>query len=333
MKKVLYTIVHTYAGGIRILIVTALLVCASVTAIAEDEIETIDGTVFKGKIIKEDRKSVYLKIKTGTVMIDRDMIQAVRMEESWGIEDHVERIETQQTDNDTSQLESQQMPDSGLIYFPLQMGSWWKYRVRYTPKSLYGEPLPDAEAVYELTWEITDQTRTNTLYFSQYAWHLPDLFQLSIHRDDRPDDVVKKILFVGSLEGDASKAFLVMVDESRTDRFFYQRLVPKNPFLKYTRQWADIGQEGDATFKSTSKIIGIEGIDTASGFFEDCLVIERTDEVENQTVISRFYIWYAPGIGMVKMIQEIVYPQVESGNLLKSYIFQEYDLLDYGVNE
>jgi len=32
------------------------------------------------------------------------------------------------------------------------------------------------------------------------------------------------------------------------------------------------------------------------------------------------------------MVQEIVYPQVESGALLKSSIFQEYELIDYGVH-
>ncbi|MDX9702733.1 MAG: hypothetical protein RBU23_06795 [Candidatus Auribacterota bacterium] len=312
------------------MIVTVLFVLFMFkTAYAEDEIETLDGSLFKGKIVKEDNKSVYLKIKTGTVLIDRDMIKSVRMSQSWDIEDHVERLD--KTSANVTAKKNPEPQSHSIIYFPLKMGSWWKYNVRYTPQNLYGEHLTEKSSAYVTTWEITDQTRTNTLYFSQYAWHLPDIYQLTISRDDVTGQPTRKMLFVGSLEGEADKAFLVMVDQNRKDSFFYQRILPKNPFLKYTSQWTDIGQESKATFKSASKIIGVEGIDTACGYFEDCLVIERVDKVENQTLQSRVYFWYAPDVGMVKMIHEIVYPQVESGKMLKTYSFQEYDLIAYGV--
>ena len=318
---------------LRMKLLHIVLICIAMffiinSSFCEDEIETLDGSLFKGKIVKEDNKSVYLKIRTGTVLIDRDMIKAVRMEERWGIEDHVERI-GEVLDNDADPLEEQ--PQQSIIYFPLTLGSWWKYKVNYTPRTLYGDALPDAGETYELKWEITDQTRTETRYFDQYAWHLPDIYQLSVTRKDSSRAPIKKMLFVGSLEGDADKAFLVMLDQEQRDRFFYQRVLPKNPFLKYTRQWTDIGQENKATFKVVSKIVGIEGIDTTSGYFEDCLVVESTQEVENQKLESKVYCWYSPEVGMVKMVQEIICPQNETDTQEKTFIFQEYDLIDYGV--
>ncbi len=319
-------LLHLKRLHIVMICVAMLLIISS--AFCEDEIETLDGSVFKGKIVKEDKKSVYLKIKTGTVLIDRDMIKTVRMEESWGIEDHVERVgELLDNEADLEDEHTQQ----AIIYFPLTLGTWWKYTVRYTPRTLYGGPLADANETYELKWEITDQTRTESRYFDQYAWHLPDIYQLTITRIDSSESPVRKMLFVGSLEGDADKAFLVMLDQQQRDRFFYQRVLPKNPFLKYTRQWTDIGQEHNATFKVVSKIVGVEGIDTTYGYFEDCLVVESTQEVENQKLQSRVYCWYSPAVGMVKMVQEIICPQNENDSQEKTFIFQEYDLIDYGV--
>ncbi|MCD6459361.1 hypothetical protein J7L67_01680 [bacterium] len=300
---------------------------------AVDEIETQDGTVFRGKITKEDQKSVYLEMNTGTVAIKRAMIKSVKMQEKWGIEKHVSR----QSDTEKEKKEFIEVDNTGIknikdiIYFPLNKGNWWKYRVSYKPESLYGEPLEDRFTQYDEKWVIDDLLRTDTLTFLQYSWHLPQVYKLSIK--GRDGELNSKLIFVGSLNGDIEKSYVVMRKaKSEKKYFFNQRIVPVNPFLKFTKKWTDIGQELNSGFKSSCKIIGVEGINTLYGFFDDCLVVQRMDKIDNQALKSRSYIWFAPNVGIVKMVQEIIYPQFESGTLLKSSIFQEYELIDYGVH-
>ena len=298
-----------------------------------DEIETQDGTVFRGKITKEDKESVYLEMNTGTVAIKRHMIKSLKMREKWGIEEHVSR----DSDEEDSIQDIIEADNTGivnikeLVYFPLHKGNWWKYRVSYKPESLYGEKLEDKYIQYDEQWTIDELLQTETLTFLQYSWHLPDVYKLVIK--GRDGELNSKLLFVGSIEGDIEKAYLVMCEEKPEKQYFFdQRVVPVNPFFKFAKKWTDIGQQADANFKSFSKIVGVEGINTPYGFFDDCLVIEKTDKIDNQALNSKSYIWFAPHVGIVKMVQEIVYPQVESGALVKSAIFQEYELIDYGVH-
>ena len=188
---------------------------------AIDEIETQEGTVFRGKIIKEDKKSVYLEMNTGTVAIKRHMIKSLKMKENWGIEKHVSRDSDEENRNE----EIIELDNTGIenikdiVYFPLNKGNWWKYRVSYKPESLYGEQLTDKVAQYDELWTISDLLQTDSLTFLQYSWHLPDVYKLAIK--GREGEINSKLLFVGSIDGDIEKAYVVICEEKPEKQYFF----------------------------------------------------------------------------------------------------------------
>lgn len=310
-----------------------VLISCIVNKILAEEIRTIDGTVYSGTILRETDKAVLIRTETDVIEIAKDDIVGVRIGQGWGIEEHISRDSA----NDGEQAGSDETvvfehyPEP--VYFPVHSGAHWQYRVKYRPHSLFNESLPELEKDYIVDWVITDATAlTKTFYFAQFQHHGQGLYRLTISSHDDADRNTK-ILFVGADDESPDNPFLVMTDEIvQRDYLFYQRLVAVQPFWERNKEWVDVGQQGGTFFKSRYKVVGIEGIDTEAGYFDDCLVIERIDEVENQTLHSRTYTWYAPQIGMVKMIQEVLYPQVKSGELVKAVLFQEYDLIQYGVN-
>jgi len=238
-------------SALFLIIITSFIIIK--LSFAVDEIETQDGTVFRGKITKEDKKSVYLEMNTGTVAIKRHMIKSLKMQENWGIDEHVYRYSEEENKNEEliepDNTGIQNIKD--IVYFPLRKGNWWKYRVTYKPESLYGEQLADKFTQYDEQWTINDLLQTDSLTFLQYSWHLPDVYKLVI--EGREGELYSKLLFVGSIDGDIEKAYVVMCEEKPEKQYFFnQRIVPVNPFLKFTKKWADIGQQVNANFKSFS---------------------------------------------------------------------------------
>lgn len=332
-SKIIFKIIYIW------IIITLFL---SFELYSEDRIETVDGTVFNGKIVREDQKNVFVEINSGTVSISKDKIKNIKLQEKWDIEDHVTRVnKSKKTDKkpDEKPKPEQQKEDIAsidLLYFPLYHGNWWQYKVEYKPHSLYGKPLPEIGKTYEEVWRISKigNRRKKSIYLGRYKNTGGKIFQLSIAKSTGKESSIKKIVFLGSLENDIKRSFLTLTEEKSPSRsIFYQRMVPMYPLLKENKNWVDFGQEEGVNLKSHYRIAGIEGMVTQAGYFDDCLLVEKVDEIEGQTLKSRTYFWFAPRVGMVRMIQEIIYPQTVSGDLMKSSVFQEYDLTNYEVKK
>lgn len=291
--------------------------------LAEDKVVTVDDTVFVGKIVREDSKNVYLEINTGTISIKKSMIKKIVLEEQWGIENHVSR-----TGNDKKEDELvDESSVSDIIYFPLKTGNRWRYLVRYKPENLYGEAIIDSMASYEQVWCVEGVVDPEDVFFDEFNNLNLEVFRVSVEENNKK---YNKIFFTGYLNNKEDQSFLVTMDENKSSNFiFYQRILPLDPFTRDNKKWVDFGQQNQTEFSSTSEVVSVEGVAVGDKYFDNCLLIEKIDEVENQVLKSRFYIWFAPNVGMVKMIHEVLFPQTEDGNLTRSYLFQEYDLIEY----
>ncbi len=291
--------------------------------VAQDKVVTVDDTVFVGKIVREDSKNVYLEINTGRISIKKSMIKKIVLEERWGIENHVTRTDRDQKEYELIETDTV----SDIIYFPLKTGNRWRYRVKYKPENLYGEPLVDSMASYEQVWRVEGVVDPEDVFFDEFKNLNLEVFRVSVEENNKKSN---KIFFTGYLNNKEDKSFLVMMDENKSGNFiFNQRILPLDPFAKDNKKWVDFGQQNQTEFSSTSEVVSVEGVAVGDNYFDNCLLIEKIDEVENQVLKSRSYIWFAPNVGMVKMIHEVLFPQTEDGNLTRSYLFQEYDLIEY----
>ena len=300
---------------------------------ADDTIATLDGTEYSGRIVQEDKTAVHLEMPNGTIIIPKNIISTIKLEQSWQIENHVDRLnEPVQASIDSVQPKDEFSFD-GMIYFPIKTGNWWKYTVRYKPETLYGESLIEKTREYSSEWrvkEIISEPISGVSLFQHTSTHAA---RFSIIEGENDSDTKEMLLFIGALKDDRKNAYLVMrkLLKDGSDGFFI-RLLPLQPFLKQNKRWIDTGKENALRLTSHSEVIGIEGIETAYGFFDNCIVVERVDRIDNQSLTSTTYTWYAPNVGMVKMVQEITFPEDQNGNLTKSFILQEYEIIKYGVH-
>lgn len=317
---------------VTVLLCSVMSPLSKMQLLADDIIATLDGTEYSGRIVQEDAGTVHLEMPNGTIIIPKNIISSIKLEQSWQIENHVDRL------NEPAQADIDCVPTKdvfsfdGMIYFPIKTGNWWKYTVRYKPETLYGNSLIGKNREFSSEWcvkEITTEPIRGVSLFQHTSTYAA---RLSIIEDENESDAKEMLLFIGTRKQDKRNAYLVMrkLLKNESDSFFI-RLLPLQPFLKQNKRWIDTGKENALRFTSQSEVIGIEGIETSYGFFDNCVVVERVDRIENQSLTSTTYTWYAPNVGMVKMVQEIAFPQEQNGDLTKSFILQEYEIIKYGV--
>jgi len=298
---------------------------------ADDIIKTIDGKTIIGKIVKEDKKGVYVDIEGDTILLERKGIKSIQIIEKWDIDENVKILPGSKPAKSAKKvLTKNKKIKKDTVYFPLKEGNWWKYKVLYVSESLNKNKKSANKKEYKLEWRISNILEST--YFGQYRWHLKPVYVFEMKRSGEKK-VLKKILFMGSLINDLDKSFLVMRTTESIDDFpFFQRWVPLNPFLKYCRRWVDMGQENGVKIKSDNQIKGIESLQTDYGSYDDCLYIERLDEIENQVLKTRTRMWFSPKIGLVKLVQETVFPESNKSMNEKSCVLKSYELVEYGVN-
>ena len=102
------------------------------------------------------------------------------------------------------------------------------------------------------------------------------------------------------------------------------------PFSKFCKQWIDIGVENGVNYKSVNKISGVEAVEVNKKFYDNCLLVEKTNELINQNLKTRSYFWFAPKVGLVKMIEEVI--MAHPNKKEKACKFKEYNLITYGVD-
>ncbi|RJP56289.1 MAG: hypothetical protein C4541_12535 [Candidatus Auribacter fodinae] len=306
-----------------------LIICWR-TIVISDEIELNDGTVYTGRVIKETGSSLLFQTEIGVFEIQRDAIKNMRFAEQWGIEDHVVLHDDGNVQNNGAQ--SDKLLEFNTHYFPLKNSMKWVYNVRYRPHDSSGTIMTEHKRFFQETWSLSEaEGIRDSFYFAQFEQNVGRIFRMEITSSDADSLNTSKILFIGFESNRSDNLYLVMTDEDVSrELIFYQRLMPVNPFLKAQKEWKDIGQENNSFFYSASTIEGVEGINTDAGYFEDCLVVHHTYTIENQQIFSEVYIWYAPGVGMVKMVQDIHYPDNNNSDGITN-ILQEYDLAEYGV--
>lgn len=288
----------------------------------------MDGKTVIGKIVKEDKKGIYVDIEGDIVLIDRKAIKSIQMVEKWDIDGNVKNYPAPKTVSlRKKHYKKNKNFSKETVYFPLKLGNWWKYRVSHIAKNLDETEKDGRKKEYKLEWRISDILKST--YYGQYLWSVQPVYVLEIKSPEKKE-YSKKALFVGSMEKDLEKSFLVMKPADSNEGYpFFQRLIPLNPFLKYCRRWVDLGQDTGVKIRSDNNIKGIESVQTDYGFYDDCLIVERIDDIENQVLKTKTLMWFSPKIGLVKMVQETVLPE-KMGK--RSCVFKKYELVEYGVN-